>query len=165
MNILKVNNKINFGDIIISILIALGGGLVTGFFISSSSKQYLNLDKPWYFPPSWIFPVVWTILYILMALAAYRIYQYKKQGEYINGALNFYIIQLALNFLWSFIFFEANLYGLAFVELVILWAFIIITTIKFFKIDKISGILLIPYLLWVTYAGYLNFIIWTLNEM
>jgi tryptophan-rich sensory protein len=165
MNIFKVKEKFNFGDLIISILVALGGGMVIGFITSASEKQYLNLTKPIFSPPSWLFPIVWTILYLLMAIAAYRVYELKKQGININNALLFYSIQLILNFLWPLIFFKLRLYGLAFIELAILFIFIIITFIKFIMVDKISGVLLIPYMLWVAYAGVLNFFIWMMNEM
>ncbi|WP_160673437.1 TspO/MBR family protein [Clostridium sp. C8-1-8] len=165
MNIFKVNGKFNFGDLLISILVALGGGIVIGFITSASEKQYLNLAKPIFSPPSWLFPIVWTILYLLMAIAAYRVYELKQQGININNALLFYSIQLILNFLWPLIFFKLRLYGLAFIELVILFIFIIITFIKFIKVDKISSILLVPYMLWVAYAGALNFFIWMMNEM
>ncbi|QAA33925.1 TspO/MBR family protein [Clostridium manihotivorum] len=165
MNIFKVNGKFNIGDLIISILIALGGGMVIGIITASSDKQYLNLSKPILSPPSWIFPIVWIILYLLMAIAAYRVYQLEKQGININNALLFYSIQLVLNFLWPLIFFKLRLYGLAFIELVVLFIFIIITFIKFLKVDRVSGILIAPYILWVTYAGVLNFFIWMMNEM
>lgn len=165
MNIFKVNDKFNLGDLIISILITLGGGFIIGKFISGNTEIYETLNKPWFSPPSWVFGVVWTILYILMGLSAYRVYQKYKQGEKAKGALLFYGLQLILNFAWSFIFFYFKLYGLAFIELIILLIFIIITTIKFFRIDKISGLLMIPYIIWVSFAGLLNFFIWMLNEM
>ena len=165
MNIFKVNGKFNIGDLIISMLVTLGGGMVIGFIISDSEKQYLNLSKPIFSPPSWIFPIVWTILYLLMAIAAYRVYQLKKQGKNINNELLYYSIQLVLNFLWTLIFFRLRLYGLAFVELIVLFIFIVITFIKFLKVDKVSCILLAPYILWVAYAGVLNFFIWMMNEM
>lgn len=165
MSKLKVKGKFDFGDLIISLLITLGGGLVVSWFTSNSQDLYGELVKPCFFPPPVVFQIVWPILYILMAVAAYIILQREKNGQDIKGALKFYGIQLFLNFLWSFIFFKFQLYGLAFIELIILWIFILITFIKFIKVDKVAGILLVPYLLWVTYAGVLNFFIWMLNEM
>lgn len=165
MNIFKVNGKFNLGDLIISLLITLGGGYVIGKFTQESAQVYNTLNKPWFSPPAIAFPIVWTILYILMAIAAYRIFLRHKQGGKTKSALWFYIIQLVLNFAWSIIFFHFELYGLAFIELIILLIFIVITTIKFFKFDKIAGILMIPYIIWVSFAGVLNFFVWMLNEM
>lgn len=165
MNIFKVNGKFNLGDLIISLLITLGGGYVIGKFIKESVQVYGTLNKPWFSPPAIVFPIVWTILYILMAIAAYRIFLRHKQGKKTKSALWFYIIQLVLNFAWSIIFFNFKLYGLAFIELIILLIFIVITTIKFLKFDKIAGILMIPYIIWVSFAGVLNFFVWLLNEM
>lgn len=165
MNIFKVNGKFNLGDLIISILITLGGGFVISKFISGSTEGYESLNKPWFSPPAWVFATVWTILYILMGIAAYRIYQRYEEGEKAKGTLLIYGLQLILNFAWSFIFFYFKLYGLAFIELIILLILIIITTIKFFRFDKISGLLMIPYVAWVSFAGVLNFFIWMLNEM
>lgn len=165
MNIFKVNSKFNLGDLIISLLISLGGSLVVGKLISGNAKMYENLNRPWFSPPSWVFPVVWTVLYILMGIAAYRIYLRYKSGEKAKGALLLYGLQLILNFAWSIIFFWFKLYGLAFIELIILLIIIIITTIKFFKFDKIAGWLMVPYIVWVSFAGVLNLFIWMLNEM
>lgn len=165
MNIFKVNSKFNLGDLIISLLISLGGSLAVGKLISGSAKMYENLNRPWFSPPSWVFSVVWTVLYILMGVASYRIYLRYKGGDKVKGALLLYGLQLILNFAWSIIFFVFKLYGLAFIELIILLIFIIITTIKFFKFDKIAGWLMVPYIVWVSFAGVLNLFIWMLNEM
>lgn len=165
MNIFKVNGKFNLGDLIISLLITLGGGFVVGKFISGNTEMYERLNRPWFSPPSWVFSVVWTILYIFMGIASYRIYLRYKEGEKTKSALIFYGIQLVLNFAWSIIFFVFRLYGLAFIELIFLLIFIIITTIKFFKFDKVSGWLMVLYIIWVSFAGVLNFFIWKLNEM
>ena len=165
MNIFKVDGKFNLGDLIISLLITLGGGFIIGQFTSNSKVLYENLKKPIFAPPAIVFPIVWTILFILMALAAYRVYQKSKNGVETHSALTFYGIQLIFNFLWSIIFFKFNLYGLAFIELVVLLILIIVTTIKFYKVDKVAGMLMLPYILWVTFAGVLNFFVWMLNEM
>ncbi|WP_032121393.1 TspO/MBR family protein [Clostridium amazonitimonense] len=164
-NILKVNEKFDIGALIISLLISLGLGTVVGMFTSNSSKIYGELIKPKFSPPGFIFSIVWTVLYVLMGIAAYRIYLYGKDGVPVKRALLAYAIQLVLNFLWPFIFFNCRLYGLAFIELCILWIAIVITTIRFYKIDKTAAYLMIPYIIWVTFAGVLNFFIWKLNEM
>ncbi|GIM27674.1 tryptophan-rich sensory protein [Clostridium polyendosporum] len=166
MNVFKVNNKYNIGDLIISLIITLGGATVIGWFTSNLSKtQYNELVKPVFAPPSWVFEVIWPVLYILMSIAAYRIYQLKKQGVDVGNALKLYAVQLILNFIWPFIFFAKKLYGISFIEIVILWMFILLTFLKFLKLDKRAGLLLIPYILWVTFAAILNFFIWALNEM
>ena len=128
-------------------------------------NTYEMLKKPFFTPPAIVFPIVWTILYILMGIAAYRIFMRNKQGADDKGGYFFYLLQLMINFLWSFIFFTFRLYGISFIVLIILFILIVITFIKFIKVDKIAGLLLIPYLIWVAYAGVLNFFIWVLNEM
>ena len=100
-----------------------------------------------------------------MGIAAYRVYMVIKETNTSKIPLVFYGIQLILNFLWPFLFFNFRLYGLAFVELVVLFIFIILTTIAFFKRDKVAGMLMIPYAAWVAFAGVLNFFVWMLNEM
>lgn len=165
MNIFKVDDKFNLGDLIISILITLGGAMAISQFARNSSAIYESLDKPWFSPPAIVFPIVWTILYLFMSIAFYRVYLKSKSGVATHSALTFYIVQLILNFLWFIVFFRFRLYGLAFIELCILFIFIIITIIKFFKVDKLSGILMIPYAVWVAFAGILNLFIWISNEM
>lgn len=164
-NIFKVNGKYDIGALIISLLISEGLGFVARKFTPNSSEVYKNLAKPFFSPPSLVFGVVWPILYALMAIAAYRIWLKGKEGKNVRKALALYTIQLILNFLWTFIFFQYQLFGLAFIEIVFLFIFIIFTTIEFFKVDKISGILMLPYALWVAFAVVLNYFIWALNEM
>lgn len=163
-NIFKVNGKFKIKDLLINILIPLAGGFLVGFINKNSMGIYSELEKPFFSPPGIVFPIVWGILYVLMGLASYRIRLLGKEGKDVSSSLFFYYIQLILNFLWPFMFFTFKLYGLAFIELVILFVFILITFINFFLKDKIAGILLVPYLLWTTYAGVLNFFIWLLNE-
>jgi tryptophan-rich sensory protein len=131
----------------------------------SSTETYKALIKPAFAPPSWIFGVVWPILYLLMAVAAYRIWL-RGRGEISSKkALTLYGIQLFLNFMWTIIFFKLRLIGLAFFELMLLLIFILLTTFEFFRLDKTAGILMIPYILWVSFAGVLNFTLWMLNNM
>lgn len=166
MNIFKVNNKYNIGDLIISLIITLGGSTVIGWFTSKLSEtQYKELAKPVFAPPSLVFRIIWPVLYLLMSIAVYRIYQLKRQGVDVGNALKLYTVQLIFNFIWSIIFFVKKLYGIAFIEIVVLWIFILLTFVKFLKLDRRAGLLLIPYILWVTFAAVLNFFIWVLNEM
>lgn len=161
----KEKKKVDIGALIISLLISVGGGFIAGIFNKNSMMMYANLQKPAFSPPAILFPIVWTILYILMGIAAYRVYMVIKETNTSKLPLVLYGIQLLLNFLWPFLFFKFRLYGLAFIELVILFVFIILTTVAFFKRDKVAGILMIPYALWVAFAGVLNFFVWMLNEM
>lgn len=162
-NIFKVKGKKSIIALIISILLAQGIGLLSGFLSMTAPSAYENFNKPSFSPPGWVFPVVWTILFFLMAVAAYRIWLKGKSGEDVRKALILYGIQLFLNFLWSIIFFRFRLYAIAFLELLLLLVFILLTTFEFFKIDKISGYLMIPYIVWVSFAGVLNYAIWMLN--
>lgn len=162
-NIFKVNGKKNIVALIISILLAQGVGLLSGFLSMTASSDYANFNKPPFSPPGWVFPVVWTILFFLMAVAAYRIWMKGKAGEDVSKALTLYCTQLFLNFLWSIIFFRFRLYAIAFLELLLLLVFILLTCFEFFRIDKTSGYLMIPYIAWVSFAGVLNFAIWMMN--
>ncbi|SHE85365.1 TspO/MBR family protein [Clostridium fallax] len=165
MNLFKVDNKVNIGDFLITLLLISGIPIITTFFITNIKEQYEILNKPNFAPPNWIFGVVWPILYLLIAIATYRIYQYKKEGVDIKTAYIFNFSQLALNFFWPYIFFLLRLYGLSFIVIVLLVILSFITFIKFYKIDKISALLIIPYIIWLSYASVLNFYIWKLNEM
>lgn len=154
------------GDIfllLLSFIITLG----TAYIASSASKNareiYTGLEKPFFAPPAWVFPIVWTVLYILMAYALYRVWVLKKTGISVKKPLAYYFIQLTLNFLWPILYFGFRLRGIAFIELIVLIIFIILTAIEFFKKDKLAGKLFIPYLLWSLYALALNFTTWYLN--
>lgn len=162
-SIFKVDGKKNIIALIISIAIAQCVGLLSGFLSMSASNAYEAFNKPFFSPPGWVFPVVWSILYLLMGIAAYRIWLKGNSGEDVSKALILYVTQLLLNFLWSIIFFRFRLYAIAFLELLLLIVFILLTTFEFFRIDKPSGFLMIPYILWVSFAGVLNYAIWMLN--
>lgn len=149
--------------LIISVLMPLTVGSLGGYFTASSvSGWYLYLDKPFFNPPSWIFGPVWTMLYILMGVSFYIVWQ-KKWGKQKEKVFNLYFGQLALNFLWSLFFFGAKSPILALLDIFILWYFIFSTILLFHKIDRIAAYLLIPYILWVSFATLLNFSIFILN--
>lgn len=151
---------------IISVLIPLGIGLIVYILIPNMKLIYDSLEKPFFAPPSIVFPIAWTILYILMGIASYMVYIKKYQNIDVSSALFVYQIQLLLNALWPFVFFAFRLYGLAFIELIILLVFVILTTIRFYQKSGLkTSFLLTPYILWLIYAGVLNFYIWMLNEM
>jgi len=154
--------KLQPKKLIICLAIPLAvGGLAT--LISGGMESYRVMNQPPLSPPGWVFPVVWTILYLLMGYASYRILVSDAEPAAIRKALTFYGIQLALNFLWPLIFFGLQWYWLAFVWLLVLWVFIYLTMYQFGQIDDTAENLLIPYLLWVTFAGYLNFGVALLN--
>ncbi|MBQ6848150.1 MAG: tryptophan-rich sensory protein [Clostridia bacterium] len=148
--------------LIIALLIPLLVGGLSALF-TGRMDTFKTLDKPPLSPPSWVFPVAWTLLYLLMGFASYLVYTDSAPAYKKNNALLIYGIQLFFNFFWSIIFFSWELYTVAFVWLMIMWVLIIITTVKFWKINKAAGYLMIPYLLWVTFAAYLNLGIVILN--
>lgn len=154
---------IKLRPLILSILLTLGVGLLSGFLVGNSSQVYMNLVKPPLSPPAAVFPVVWTILYILMGISAYLIYVADAPKKEKREALKLYKIQLAMNFLWSFIFFKFNLYFLAFIWLMLLFVVVIIMIKKFNEIDDTASALMVPYALWLAFAGYLNLMIILLN--
>ncbi|HYP26583.1 MAG TPA: TspO/MBR family protein [Blastocatellia bacterium] len=123
---------------------------------------YQRLAKPSWTPPNWLFGPVWTVLYVFMAVAAWLVW--RRAGWHgSDGALTIFGIQLALNLAWSFIFFKFHLTGWAFAEVALLWVAIAVTIVKFAPISTVAALLLVPYLLWVTYASALNFTIWRMN--
>jgi benzodiazapine receptor len=155
---------------IVKIAIALVICLMVGYSASvvtrpSVETWYPTIIKPSFNPPNWIFMPVWTLLYIFMAVAAGLVWdKIKEQNEEVKKALGFFLIQLTLNAIWSYIFFGLKNPMLAFIEIALLWLFIYETYFKFDKINKIAGYLLIPYMAWVAFAGILNASIWWLNR-
>lgn len=123
-----------------------------------------SVAKPPLSPPGWLFPVVWTLLYILMGIASYLVSTSKGPKTLSDSALAIYGLQLVFNFFWSIIFFNMEAYLFAFIWLIALWLLILWTTVSFYKINKTAGLLMIPYLIWVAFAGYLNLGIYLLNR-
>lgn len=146
--------------LLIFIAVPLAVGVVSALLTQGGMAAYGELNKPSLSPPAWVFPVVWTVLYVLMGIASYLAATSKKPN---GSALIFYFLQLVFNFFWSIIFFGAGAYLFAFVWLVIMWVLIAITAIKFLQISQAAGVLMLPYLAWVTFAGYLNFSTFLLN--
>jgi len=128
----------------------------------ASGDWYASINKPDWNPPAWVFGPVWTLLYTMMAISAWLVWKKSGFGS-AKIALTLFFVQLLLNGLWSQIFFGQQEIGWAFAEIVVLWIAILLTIIYFFKQSKVAGWLMIPYLLWVTFAGYLNYTIWILN--
>ena len=123
---------------------------------------YASLNKPSWNPPSWVFAPVWTTLYVMMGAAAWLVW--RKVGGPFQRAFWWFWIQLALNAVWTFIFFGLEQPGLAFIEIVLLWLSIAATVSAFWKCSRAAALLLTPYLGWVSFAAYLNFTIWRLNQ-
>lgn len=138
-------------------------GIVAGLLTRGSMETFSRLNQPPLSPPGILFPIVWTILYTLMGIASYLVYSSGKEKEEIINALLIYFLQLAVNFFWSIFFFNLEWYTFAFFWLVLLWVLIFYTIRLFYPISSIAAYLLIPYLLWVTFAGYLNLGIAALN--
>ena len=131
---------------------------------SSVNTWYPTINKPFFTPPNWAFPVAWTTLYVFMGVAAGLVWnRIEIEVDTVRKGLTYFAIQLALNALWSYLFFGLKNPLLALVEIVLLWLMIYETYALFKKVDKIAGYLFIPYLLWVTYATALNASIWWLN--
>jgi tryptophan-rich sensory protein len=164
MNIYKVNGKKNPLLLFSLVVLIEMGGLISGLLSNSAGTQYMDLIKPAISPPGWVFPLVWTVLYFLMAVALYRIILWGGKGKRIGKAFTYFLVQIILNYLWTTIFFRLNLYGIALLELLILLVFIKLTTIEFYKIDKKSALLMVPYIIWVCYAAVLNYFFWILNK-
>ena len=155
--------KQKWKQLVVCLLIPLAVGALSALLSGGGMAVFEEMNKPPLSPPGWLFPVVWTILYLLMGFASWLVLTSDAPERKIRHALVAYGIQLAVNFFWSLIFFGAAQYLLAFVWLLLLWVLIILTMVKFYDIRQLAGELLLPYLLWVTFAGYLNFAIYLLN--
>ena len=147
--------KLDIKKLLLSLALPLAVGGLSAL-LSFGMGEYQQLNQPPLSPPGWIFPLVWTILYLLMGYASYRVLVSGKDEAAVRQALIFYGAQLLLNFLWSILFFGLEWRLAAFVLLIGLWILIYLTMRKFSELDELAGDLLIPYLLWVTFAGYLN---------
>ena len=154
--------KINWKRLLLCLAIPLAvGGL--GALLAGGMSDYGAMVKPPLSPPGWLFPVVWTILYLLMGYASYRVLTADASPSQISRALTLYGAQLAINFLWPLVFFGLNWYWAAFAVLIVLWVLIYLTMRAFSEIDEWAGNLLLPYILWVTFAAYLNLGVALLN--
>ena len=147
----------------IAVLLPLAVGTVAAYLTRGAQMVFGMLNQPPISPPAWLFPVVWTILYVLMGIASYLVWRQGSEREDVKDAIKVYLIQLAFNFFWSIFFFNFEWYLFSFIWLMALWGLILVTILKFSKISKAAAYLMVPYLLWVTFAGYLNIAIYMLN--
>ncbi len=158
MNILtNINKKHLLICVIIPLLVGGASALITG----DAFKNYQSYQQPPLSPPSWLFPVVWTILYILMGISSYLVYQ--RKSTLLNKELIIYAVSLFMNFAWPFAFFLFKAYLFSFVWLIALLAVVIVMTVWFYKTSHLAGVLQIPYILWLAFAGYLNLGVYLLN--
>ncbi len=155
--------KINWKALIIALIIPIGIGIIIGFLAGNSIDIYNNFSLPPLAIPGFLFPIVWSILYTLMGVASYIIYTSGADKAQVRTALKVYGLQLFINFFWTIFFFNLSLYLFAFFWLLLLWALILITIIKFMRISKPAALFMLPYFLWVSFAGYLNIAIALLN--
>lgn len=150
--------------LIVSIVACQGAGIIGSLFTTTAIPTwYAGLQKPFFTPPNWVFAPAWTTLYMLMAVAAFLIWRKGLDQKGVRFALIIFLIQLVLNTLWSIVFFglESPFYGI--MVIIALWIAIFLTMIKFFKLSTIAGVLLTPYIGWVSFAAVLNVAIWMLN--
>jgi len=151
--------------LVVSIIACLAAGAIGSIFTRQAIPTwYATLEKPAFNPPNWLFAPVWTLLYLLMGVAAFLVWRKGLENRQVRIALIVFLVQLVLNALWSVVFFglESPLYGM--VVIVALWVVILFTVLKFYRISLAASVLMWPYLLWVTFAAVLNSSIWLLNR-
>lgn len=149
--------------IIISIALPLLVGALSAFLSGDQHAVYDTLTQPPLAPPPWTFGVVWTILYTLMGISAYLVSQSEAQPHGKNKAFVFYYLQLVFNFFWSIWFFRFQMFGFSFLWLIVLLVLAVITAVMFYDKSRTAGWLLLPYIAWLSFAAYLNYMIWMLN--
>jgi len=150
--------------LLVSVVVCLAAGFIGSIFTNANIPTwYAALKKPSFAPPNWVFAPVWTVLFVLMGIAAYLVWRQGLSNPAVKTALIIFIVQLIFNMLWSLVFFTLKSPLFGFVVIIILWLLILFTIIYFFNISKVAGILLIPYIVWVSFASILNFMLWRLN--
>lgn len=160
-----VNSRFQFIPLVVSLAITLAIGFTASLVTRPQiAGWYATLEKPWFNPPPAIFAPVWTILYILIGIAAYLVWRHRDKSVNYKITRNIYILQLLFNFLWSIIFFEMHMLLGALVDIFFLWISILVSCIWFSRYSHTAAWLLMPYLLWVSFAGFLNLNIYLLNR-
>lgn len=143
--------------------ISFAAAALGGFASAHAGDFYQQLTRPEWAPPAWLFAPVWTLLYLLMGIAAWLVW--REHGfRKARTALSLFLIQLAVNALWTWLFFVWHLGALAFSEILILWALVLCTVVAFWRVGPIAGALLLPYLVWVTFASALTYAVWQCNS-
>lgn len=153
----------SFSRLLVSIALPLAVGIIAGIFTTRAIPDwYATLNRPAFSPPNWIFGPVWTMLYLLMGISLYLVWS-EEPSQVRTFAIAVFVIQLFLNFCWSFLFFRFRLIGVAAAEIILLWLAIVITLFLFYRVRPLAAWLNIPYLLWVTFAAILNSAFYKLN--
>ena len=155
--------KTNVKKLALCLIVPLAVGGLSAFLTREAMEQFQKLNKPPLTPPGWVFPAVWTVLYLMMGLASYLVWQSRGPRRAVRNALTVYGVQLGFNFMWTILFFNMGWYLFAFVWLIALWVLILATAVRFYRLSGTAGYLMVPYLIWVTFAGYLNFGIFLMN--
>lgn len=154
--------KIDYKSLILNIIFALVAGVI-GALLGGNMDDFSSLNKPWFAPPAIVFPIVWTILYILMGISTYLVCENNTDRKFKKRACFIYLAQLLVNVLWTPLFFRFKLYLLSFFWIILLIVLVGIMIVKFYKIKPLAGYLQIPYILWLIFASILNFSIYLLN--
>lgn len=158
-----MKHEIKWKLLIPAVLLPLAVGGLAALLTGSAMDNYSQVTRPPLSPPGWLFPLAWSLLYILMGISSYIVATSFVSGERRERALCVYALQLAVNFAWPIIFFKLSAYGVAFFWLLLLVSLVLITILLFWHISKTAGKLLLPYLLWLLFALYLNLGVWLLN--
>lgn len=153
---------IKWKPLLLSLFISLGIGALSGLLTRGSISLYQTVRRPQLSPPAGVFPVVWTVLYILMAISAYLIYESGSKCR--KPSLIIYGIQLVVNFFWPVIFFNWHAYLFAFLWLILLWCLVLVMIVLFYRCRRCAALLQIPYFLWLSFALYLSYSVWALNR-
>ena len=157
-------NKSQIIKLVVSLVLPLGAGAIAGLFTAKAVPEwYASLNQPSFSPPNWVFGPVWTVLYILMGISLFLVWQLDS-GKERNLAIFVFLLQLLLNFGWSFFFFYFKMIGFALFEIILLWMSIVIMLFLFYKIKPIAAYINILYFLWVTFATILNSAYYFLNR-
>jgi tryptophan-rich sensory protein len=155
---------VDVGKLLISIILPLSIGAIAGMFTSRAIPEwYATLNQPSFNPPNWVFGPVWTTLYLIMGFSFFLIWKLEA-GKKRNQAIVIFLVQLLLNFGWSFFFFYFQMIGIALIEIILLWSTIVLMLVRFYKLKPLAAYLNIPYLLWVTFATVLNAAYFFLNR-
>ena len=155
--------ELNIKILAVAIVLPLLTGTLSSLLSGDMIKTYFFLQKPRFAPPGWVFPAVWTLLYVLMGLASYIVYTSDKDRQFKGNVLLIYLGQLVMNFIWPILFFRFSLYMGSFLWMILLWLGILVSTGCFFMLDRTAGLLMLPYAVWTGYALYLNGAVYILS--
>lgn len=161
---MKLKQRLKIKQAIAAVALPLAVGTLAAFITKDGMAMFRTVLSPPLSPPAWLFPVVWSCLYVLMGLASYFVWIAPVSPIRRDRALSFYVFNLAANFIWPLFFFGMELYLLAFFWLILLWLLAGLSTLLFWYIEPRSGRLMLPYMLWLSFALYLNFGVWLLNR-